>query len=47
VQQNVPQHVPAVHVIMHAGMATQFPLSQNGVAPEQTVPQPPQCCGSL
>jgi hypothetical protein len=47
-QQNAPR---ALHsrggLIMHAGMGAQVPLSQNGVVPEQTVPQAPQLCGSL
>ncbi len=53
VQQNVPQQVSPAPlqvwptISMHAGMATQDPLSQNGVNPAQTCWQSPQFCGSL
>jgi hypothetical protein len=53
VQQKVPQQcAPAtLHSTpswsMHIGGGEHTPLSQNGVVPEQTVPHPPQLCGSL
>jgi hypothetical protein len=51
VQQKVPQQswFAPLHVVpsMHAGRGAQFPLSQNGVAPEHSLPQSPQLCGSL